>query len=127
MYCICCEKNKIKPSGLFKGKINEESHIWDKVERERGDGEKWTETTNNRMWDGGIVYIIDAGYGSSHDTDRFVIAICDDCVSKKKESGTLLYYGNYMSPNYKFVGEEINKSKKLYKRRRDLDELTEED
>lgn len=32
------------------------------------------------MWDGGIVDKITAGYGSSRDTDQFIIAICDKCI-----------------------------------------------
>jgi len=34
----------------------------------------------NAMWDSGIVSIIQAGYGSSHDMDSFIIAICDSCI-----------------------------------------------
>lgn len=47
-----------------------------------------------QSWEG-IVTKISAGYGSCHDTDMFVIGICDECVTKKREDGTLLYVGNY--------------------------------
>jgi hypothetical protein len=33
-------------------------------------------------WDGGIVEWIQAGYGSRHDTAKFLICICDDCIEK---------------------------------------------
>ena len=45
------------------------------------------------MIDNGIIHIIDAGYGSVHDSDQFVIAICDDCIKENLEDATLLYYG----------------------------------
>jgi len=35
------------------------------------------------MWDSGLVGRIGAGYGSEHDTDTFLIAICDDCITSK--------------------------------------------
>ena len=46
------------------------------------------------MWGGGIVGKIDAPYGSIHDGDMYVIAICDNCVKEKK----LRYVGNYLFP-----------------------------
>ena len=33
------------------------------------------------MWCGGIVETINAGYGSCYDTDSFLMAICDDCIT----------------------------------------------
>ena len=36
------------------------------------------------MWSGGIVNINEAGYGSVHDGGVFMIAICDECIEKKK-------------------------------------------
>lgn len=119
MYCICCKKDNIKP--LQHGKeMSEEDYIWS-VEKPRG-GEFET-NTNNRMWDGGIVQIINAGYGSNHDADKYVIAICDDCVTSNTEDGTLLHYGNYMSPNSEYTKEDIEKSKQIYRRRKNLDKL----
>lgn len=34
------------------------------------------------MYDGGIVEWIYAGYGSRHDTTRFLICVCDDCIER---------------------------------------------
>ncbi len=123
MYCICCKKDKLKPNSnsihLNSG-WSEEDYIWRIDKKENPVGKR---TTNNRMWNDGIVNIIDAGYGSSHDTDSFVIAICDDCIKTNLEDGTLLYHSNYMSPNAPFVEEEVNKSKQIYRRRKNLDNL----
>lgn len=38
------------------------------------------------MWSGGIVETINAGYGSFHDMDSFIVAICDDCITNLVES-----------------------------------------
>jgi hypothetical protein len=75
------------------------------------------------MIDNGIIHIIDAGYGSTHDGDQFVIAICDDCIKENLQDATLLYYGNYMYGNEGFVYEEIEKSKQKYRRRKNLDDI----
>ena len=75
------------------------------------------------MVDNGIIHIIDAGYGSKHDGDQFIIAICDDCIKENKEDGTLLYYDNYMHSGEGFVEEEKENSKKIYRRRKNLDGL----
>jgi hypothetical protein len=69
----------------------------------------------------GIIQIIDAGYGSKCDGDQFIIAICDDCIKENLEDGTLLYFGNYMSSYFTKVN--IEKSKKTYRRRKNLDKL----
>lgn len=130
MYCICCKKNKIVP-GPYSENMSEEDFIW-KVEekkiKDRGAQEYFksevqTTTADNRLWTGGIVQIINGGYGSNHDTDKYIIAICDDCVTSNMEDGTLLFHGNYMHPNEPFVEEEINKSKQIYRRRKNLDDL----
>jgi len=76
------------------------------------------------MIDNGIIHIIDAGYGSTHDGDQFVIAICDDCIKENLGDATLLYYGNYMYAPEGYVEEEREKSKQKYRRRKNLDNLT---
>ena len=43
------------------------------------------------------------------------------CINENKEDGTLLYYGNYMYPEQ--IDEEKEKSKKVYRRRKNLDGL----
>lgn len=121
MYCICCKKDNITP--LQHGEeMSEEDYIWS-VEKRGKSKESHTINANNRMWDGGIVHIIDAGYSSNHDTDKYVIAICDDCITSNTEEGTLLHYGNYMSPDSPHTKEDIDKSKQIYRRRKNLDKL----
>ena len=124
MYCICCKKNSVTPlhsnivgDGAAK---SEEDLIW-KKEKRKDDS---LVNVNNEMIDNGIIHIIDAGYGSTHDGDQFVIAICDDCIKENLGDATLLYYGNYMYGKEGFVYEEIEKSKQKYRRRKNLDNLT---
>lgn len=100
----------------------EEDALWGKEVFNDGESNR-TLNINSQMVSDGIIHVIDAGYGSSHDTDSFIIAICDDCISENKEDGTLLYYGNYMTPGHTFVKEEVDKSKMLYRRRKNLDGL----
>jgi hypothetical protein len=121
MYCICCKKNNIIPENYRSGfSETEEDVLFFKKER-KSDGS--TLNINNEMVDNGIIQIIDAGYGSKHDGDQFIIAICDDCIKENKENGTLLYYNNYMHSGEGFVEEEKEKSKKIYRRRKNLDGL----
>jgi hypothetical protein len=121
MYCISCKKNNVIPENYRSGfSETEEDVLYFKKER-KADGS--TLNINNEMVDNGIIHIIDAGYGSKHDGDQFIIAICDDCINQNKEDGTLLYYGNYMYYDEKFVEEEKEKSKKIYRRRNNLDGL----
>ncbi len=122
MYCICCKKDKVVPfDGSAKDphhlEISEEELLWQKEETKDGK----FRTVNNSMVSDGIIHIIEAGYGSKSDGDRFIIAICDDCIKENVEDGTLLYFDNYM--NSYFTEEDIDKSKKAYRRRKNLDKL----
>jgi hypothetical protein len=120
MYCICCKKNNVIPDGFGKGNPPpEEDILW--KDSKRPDGS--LVNVNNEMIDNGIIHIIDAGYGSNHDGDQFIIAICDDCIKENLEDGTLLYYGNYMYAREGYVEEEKEKSKQKYRRRKNLDKL----
>ena len=49
--------------------------------------------------------------------------ICDDCIKENLADATLLYYGNYMYGSEGFVGDEIEKSKQKYRRRKNLDDI----
>lgn len=119
MYCICCKKNNVRPnqfSSTDKEKKSEEEMIW------------WNEkkdllnfTISNKEIIGGIIQIVNAGYGSKHDGDEFIIAICDQCINENIEDGTLLYFGNYIFPEQ--CEELKEKSKKVYRRRKNLDGL----
>lgn len=129
MYCICCKKNNVIPNTPpVSSKIstedsppqNEEDILW--KDSKRPDGS--LVNVNNEMIDNGIIHIIDAGYGSIHDGDQFVIAICDDCIKENLQDATLLYYGNYMYGNgNNMIGDEVENSKKAYRRRKNLDKL----
>ena len=115
MYCICCRKNNVKP--IMRSSTGVEEDVLWLNKREEG---MTTKSINSEMIDDGIIHIIDAGYGSKHDGDKFVIAICDECISINLEDATLLYYDNYFSFD---VSDEIEKSKQIYRRRKNLDDL----
>jgi hypothetical protein len=118
MYCICCKKNNVIPENYRSGfSETEEDVLYFKKERNGS-----TLNINSEMVDNGIIHIIDAGYGSIHDGDQFIIAICDDCIKENKEDGTLLYYDNYMYGDVDSEKEK-EKSKKIYRRRKNLDGL----
>jgi hypothetical protein len=104
MKCICCEK-KIE--------------LLHKQEQESEEDLIFSKKAENSMWNGAIVGTIDAGYGSIFDGDQFVIGICDECIKTKSSQTTLVYVGNYMFLD----DEEIEKSKKLWRRNNNLDEL----
>ncbi len=125
MYCICCKKNNVTPEKLsytkksiigMEEKVEEEDILWKNSKRPDGS----LTSVNNEMVNNGIIHIIDAGYGSKHDGDQFIIAICDDCIKENLQDSTLLYYSNYM---YGEDCEEVKKSKQKYRRRKNLDGL----
>ena len=60
MKCLICGKN-----------IQEVHHFND-------------EDPARNCWDGGVVEWVTAGYGSVHDCSRFLICICDACITAKK-------------------------------------------
>jgi hypothetical protein len=129
MYCICCKKNNVVPDITpFSSKIStedsppqfEEDILWKNYRRPDGS----LVNVNNEMIDNGIIHIIDAGYGSTHDGDQFVIAICDDCIKENIQDATLLYYGNYMGGYGDMIKDEVEQSKQRYRRRKNLDNLT---
>ena len=128
MYCICCKKNNVTPNPPpVSSKIStedsppqhEEDILW--KDSKRPDGS--LVNVNNEMIDNGIIHIIDAGYGSTHDGDQFIIAICDDCIKENLGDATLLYYGNYMGYGNNMIEDEVEKSKQKYRRRNSLDKL----
>jgi hypothetical protein len=127
MYCICCKKNNVIPNTPpVSSKIgtedsppqHEEDILWKNSKRPDGS----FVNVNNEMIDNGIIHIIDAGYGSTHDGDQFVIAICDDCIKLNLEDATLLYWGNYMGYG-NIIVDEVEKSKQKYRRRKNLDDI----
>lgn len=119
MYCICCKKDKIKPyepTGLTQDRhVDEERLLWGEEIR---NGRNLT--IDNQMVANGIIQIINAGFGSIHDTDQFIISICDECITENLEDGTLLLF---KSGHYTDGDKLIEKSKKIWRRRRNLDKL----
>ena len=73
------------------------------------------------MVNNGAIEIVNTGYGSSHDGDRILLAICDDCIKENLSDGTLLYFSNYITKIG--VDDNVEKSKKLYQRSTRLDGL----
>lgn len=113
MYCICCNKNKITPIHLDEGEKEEDS-LW------RRSKENKIYNIDNEMVNNGIIQILNAGYGSKHDGQQIIIAICDECISSNLENAAILHWGNYMGFDVK---DDIEISKKRYKRRKNLDNL----
>ena len=129
MYCICCKKNNVVPYlRPVASKIStedsppqiEEDILW--KDSKRPDGS--LVNVNNEMIDNGIIHIIEAGYGSKHDGDQLIIAICDDCIEENLQDATILYYDNYMYGKQNgYINEEVEKSKQKYRRRKNLDNI----
>jgi len=122
MYCICCKKDNVIPIDPRKSqkipasKLEpEENLLWKNELKDNGKNH----TIDNEMISGGIIQIIEGGYGSTHDGDRIIIAICDDCMDVNLEDATLLYFENYMFD----ISDEVDKSKQKYRRRKNLDDL----
>lgn len=124
MYCICCKKNNVFPDLKYSDGKTEEEELWGIDSISNGDGKYRARNINNKMIVNGIINVIDAGYGSKHDTDQFIIAICDDCIELNLHDGTLLYYGNYFYPECKSTNDLIDKSKSYWRRRSNIDKLT---
>lgn len=119
MYCICCKQDKVTPhDALLDGQLDERSEE-DMLWREELRNGRWL-TVDNDMVNGGIVQILHAGFGSAHDTDSFIIAICDSCIAENLEDATLLLFksGHYNEPE-----KHVEESRKKYRRRKNLDRL----
>jgi hypothetical protein len=121
MYCICCKKDNVIPIDHKSQKKHasklepEENLLWKNDPQDNGK----SYTIDNEMISGGIIQIIEGGYGSTHDGDRIIIAICDKCMDSNLEDATLLYFENYMFD----ISDEVDKSKQKYRRRKNLDKL----
>jgi hypothetical protein len=119
MYCICCKRDNVTPyDEMTNNSYSEEELLWGTEETTDGR----IRTINNRSANDGIIHMIDAGYGSTHDGDQFIIAICDECIRENVKDGTLLYWGNYMGfPD--LSEDDVQKSKMTYRRRKNIDKL----
>lgn len=125
--CICCDKkiSLLYPEiDLASGKL-EEDVIFNTKEKIQIDGDYDQEITVNagsKMWNDGLVHKVSAGYGSCHDGDEFIIAICDDCIKKKKLTGNIAYVDNYMG--YPLKGDEdYEKSRIAWRRYNRIDDI----
>jgi hypothetical protein len=98
---------------------SEEDLLW---KNEKLDGK--TSTIDNEAIDDGIIQIISAGYGSKHDGNHLILAICDECISKKLDDGTILFFYDYIFPHEEYIKDSIDRSKQIYRRRKNLDRLT---
>jgi len=121
MYCICCKKDNIILDDMMDREhpITEEEYLW--MDKTMSNGRKIN--VNDIHSIGGITQTLNAGYGSSHDTDQIIVAICDECIKENLESGFLLYRGNYIHPNHPYTTEQVEKSKRIYRRNKNLDRI----
>ena len=119
MKCICCNSNVSYTEGI-KGKnsISDEEAVFSREERPNMSDIG----AENRMWSGGIVSKISAGYGSVLDGDQFIVAICDECIKEKMEDGTIAYISNYMM-SHESIKEDLDKYRKIWRRNNNLNEL----
>lgn len=116
MYCICCEKNIVEINdNHYDEDISENDKIWKNNDISLSDGTTVKRTIEDFLIRNGIISILKPGYGSIYDSDKIIIAICDSCITKKLSTSTLLYNGDSEI--------EIEKAKKFYNRRKNLDKL----
>ena len=120
MKCICCG-NRIKNGD---NTMSLEESVFLNEERPAKMGHSSWYRAENLMWTDGVVGNISAGFGSDCDGDKFVIAICDECVKIKLNDGSLAYMGNYMfGDSNEEVNSDIEKYKKIWRRNNNLDNL----
>lgn len=125
MRCICCDGIVGASIHNSDGEIkSEEDAVFVTQKRQFGDddGKITYLRAENRMWNDGIVGNISAGYGSTLDGNCYVIAICDECITKKHLDGTIAYSGHYMSPEY-YREHEEEKARQIWRRYNQLDSL----
>lgn len=97
MMCICCDKKITLLYPEHLDEKTEEEVVFNKSKRPVGRRDEEIEIdASSQMWNNGVVQKISAGYGSCHDGDEFIIAICDECIMKKKATGNIAYIDNYM-------------------------------
>jgi hypothetical protein len=130
MMCICCDKkiSLLYPEiDLSDGKLEEDVVFNNKEKIQISDPdlhvhEEILIDAGTKMWNDGLVHKVSAGYGSSHDGDEFIIAICDDCIKKKKLTGNIAYVNNYML--YPLKGDEdYEKSRIAWRRYNRIDDI----
>jgi hypothetical protein len=104
MYCIRCD-SVVRP--LFH---DNEIELFD------------VETTKSDILTiEGVIEDIRVGYGSKFDGHKILICICDKCIELTINNGTTLVLDEMFS--LKSQKNSIEKSKKVFSRRRKLDDL----
>jgi len=74
------------------------------------------------VWDHGVVEKMYGNYGSVYDGDVFYIALCDDCINKKKEQGSILVINNYMG-----IKLDLKEENKYFERKLKLKNLSDKE
>ena len=113
MLCICCDRMIT----YGDDDLSEEDAIFTEIDKG-----KYRLKAENRLWTGGVVGNISGGYGSIHDGSKYVIGICDDCVTLKLNEGKLSFTGNYMFDDPS-IDKEVEKYKKIWRRNNNLSKL----
>ena len=92
MLCICCDRMIT----YGDDDLSEEDAIFTEIDKG-----KYRLKAENRLWTGGVVGNISGGYGSIHDGSKYVIGICDDCVTLKLNEVKLSFNGNFIMIYFK--------------------------
>ncbi len=70
----------------------------------------FNKNANRCSWDDGLVAYVNAGYGSRNDMDKYVLAICDECIDNLTADGKMYYIDNSMGVDEKY----LEHSKKVF-------------
>ncbi len=98
MYCIRCD-SVVRP--LL---IDNELELFD--------------VNDNILTIEGVIEDITVGYGSKYDGHKLLISICDKCIESTLNNGTVLLLDTMF-----LLKKEVEKSKKVFSRRKKLDDL----
>jgi hypothetical protein len=125
MMCICCDKKISLLSSVHLEDKSEEDIVFNKQKRQlygkKGRFDEEIELdAGSQMWKDGVVDSITAGFGSNHDMDEFIIAICDDCLEKKLMTGSIALISKHDINN-----EKYNNMRTAWRRYNRIDDLLE--
>ena len=114
MRCICCNA-KIEAIYQNENKT-EEQLVFDVEHRVSRRGCTIVNAANSSCRKDGLVGIVSAGFGSSHDGDEFAIGVCDKCIDEKLNTGQIAYLDNNIGGDSKKGIEIKNKWKDIWKK-----------
>lgn len=126
MMCICCDKRIPLLLSPEISAEDEEKVVFVKEKKQiKGKfDEIMVSGAESNMWRNGVVGLIGANYGSGHDGDEFIIAVCDDCITKKKMTGNIAFIDNYMGGvTDPMLKEDYDKSRIAWRRYNMIDDL----